>query len=166
LCLFTCELNSTEANYKVSRSRQKYTKITKNKIKNKDSLYNGIKLIIIPRKIKVSINRWENWNKYISKSYTILWRERIIHVHSHTEVNNNSNNNNNNNNNAINKTYQLIIIIIITARIRWQDHIGRWISKNYRKEIQNRNWFYINEFRVDVNMSGIEPSFLVSLCQP
>jgi hypothetical protein len=36
-----------------------------------DSLYNGNKLVIIPRKIKVNINRRENWNKYTSNGYAI-----------------------------------------------------------------------------------------------
>jgi glutamine cyclotransferase len=33
-CLFTCKLNSTEANYKVSTSIQKHTKIIKRNIQN------------------------------------------------------------------------------------------------------------------------------------
>jgi hypothetical protein len=56
-CLFTCKLNSTEANYKVSTGIWKHTKITKEQDKNHDSLYNGNKLIIVPRKNKFSINR-------------------------------------------------------------------------------------------------------------
>jgi hypothetical protein len=60
-----------------------------------DSLYKGNKLIIIPRKIKVSVNRREKNIKYISNGYTILWRERTIYIHTHIEVNNNNNNNNN-----------------------------------------------------------------------
>jgi hypothetical protein len=58
-CLFTCKLNNTEANYKVSTSTQKYTKIIKEQNTKYGSLYNGNKLIIISRKIKFSINRRE-----------------------------------------------------------------------------------------------------------
>jgi hypothetical protein len=55
--LFTCKLNSTEANYKVSTNTQKYTKISKEQDTKHDSPYNDNKLIIIPRKNKVSIDR-------------------------------------------------------------------------------------------------------------
>jgi hypothetical protein len=39
-------------------------------------------------KIKVSINRWEKYNKYICNGYAIVWRERTTRVHTHIEVNN------------------------------------------------------------------------------
>jgi hypothetical protein len=52
-CLFTCKQNSTVANYKVSTVIWKYTKITKEQDTKHDSLYNGNKLIIVPRKILV-----------------------------------------------------------------------------------------------------------------
>jgi hypothetical protein len=31
--------------------------------------------------------------KYISSDYAVMWREKIIRVHTHLEVNNNNNNN-------------------------------------------------------------------------
>jgi hypothetical protein len=53
-----CKLNSTEASYKVSTVTWIYTKISKEQDTKDDSLYNGNKLIIVPRKInKFSINR-------------------------------------------------------------------------------------------------------------
>jgi Zn ribbon nucleic-acid-binding protein len=60
-CLFKCKFNSTEANYKVSTVIRKYTKITKEQDTKHDSLYNGHKLMIVPRKNKLIINRWKNW---------------------------------------------------------------------------------------------------------
>jgi hypothetical protein len=54
-----CKLNGIEANYKVSTSTLKYTKMIKEQSTKYDSLYNGNKLIIIPRKIEVSIKRLE-----------------------------------------------------------------------------------------------------------
>jgi hypothetical protein len=56
-CLFTCKLNNTEANYKVSTVIWKYTIITKEQDTKHDSQYNGDKLIMVPRKNKFSINR-------------------------------------------------------------------------------------------------------------
>jgi hypothetical protein len=44
---------------RIHRNTQKYTKIIKEQNTKYDSLYKGNKLIIIPRKIKVSINRRE-----------------------------------------------------------------------------------------------------------
>jgi hypothetical protein len=52
-CLFTCKLNSTEANYKVSTVTWIYTKITEEQDTKHDSLHNGNKLIIVPRKKEI-----------------------------------------------------------------------------------------------------------------
>jgi hypothetical protein len=53
-------LTAQEANYKVSTVTWIYIKITKEKFTKHDSLYNGNKLIIVPRKRnKFSINRLE-----------------------------------------------------------------------------------------------------------
>jgi hypothetical protein len=46
-CFFTCKLNSTEVNYKVSTSTQKYTKIIKEQNTKYDSLYNSNKLMLM-----------------------------------------------------------------------------------------------------------------------
>jgi hypothetical protein len=50
---------TAQANYKVSTVTWIYTKITKEQDTKHDSLYNGNKLIIVPRKNKFSVNRRE-----------------------------------------------------------------------------------------------------------
>jgi hypothetical protein len=52
-CLFTCKLNSTGANYKVSTSTQKYTKQLKEQNTKYDSLYKGN---------KINNNSKKNWS--------------------------------------------------------------------------------------------------------
>jgi hypothetical protein len=74
------------------------------------SLYNGSKLIIIPRIIEVSFNRRKNKISTFPIVMPFVARKdnACTYIHTHIEVNNNNNNNNNNNsvNNCNNKLYQ------------------------------------------------------------